>query len=259
MGRPLVDDRDNGMNRRSDRRIGVLGFLLLAGTLAGLAIYFLVLRKPSDLNRSMKIREWLSNPASYPDWAVGIGTKCGEAPFMVPTNGLIGYLWGDHFKIGTSHQGIDIFGGTQPGVTTVVAAYDGYLTRLSDWKSSVIIRIPSDPIEPSRQIWTYYTHMADPNGQSFISDQFPPGTINVFVKAGTLLGYQGNYSGDPNNPVGVHLHFSIVKDDGKGGFKNELEIQNTYDPSPYLGLNLNINQASDSFPVCTKSTGKPKP
>ncbi len=245
------------MNRRSNRKLGILGILVLVGTMAGLAIYFLVLRKPADFNRSLKIQEWLSDPASHPDWAVSLGTKCADAPFLIPTNGLIGYLWGDHFKIGTSHQGIDIFGGSQPGITPVVAAYDGYLTRLADWKSSVIIRIPSDPTQPGRQIWTYYTHMADPNGQSFISVQFPPGTANVFVKAGTLLGYQGDYSGDPNNPVGVHLHFSIVKDDGKGGFTNELDIQNTYDPSPYLGLKLNFNQATDFFPTCSGTQENP--
>ncbi|MGH2521877.1 MAG: hypothetical protein ACRDH2_05165 [Anaerolineales bacterium] len=34
----------------------------------------------------------------------------------------------------------------------------------------------------------------------------------------------------------MHLHFSIVQDDGRGRFKNELKIENTLDPSPYLGL-----------------------
>ena len=126
-----------------------------------------------------------------------------------------------------------------PGITPVYAAYDGYLTRESGWKSTVIIRVPSDPLEPDRQIWTYYTHMADANGMSTIDPAFPPGTHEVFVKAGTLLGYQGNFSGTPGSPVGVHLHFSIVKDDGNGNYLNELEIKNTLDPSPYLGLPLN--------------------
>ncbi len=118
----------------------------------------------------------------------------------------------------------------------MVAAYDGYLTRQSDWKSTVIIRVPSDPLEPSRQIWNYYTHLADAQGNDFISDSFPPGTHEVFVTAGTLLGHQGNYSGNPSDPVGMHLHFSVVKDDGQGRFLNELRIANTLDPSPYLGL-----------------------
>jgi hypothetical protein len=235
------------------RKIGILTFLFIFGALSGLAIYLFIIRKPSELNRSVRIQEWLSNPASHPDWAVSMGMRCEDAPFLLPTSGLIGYLWGDHFKIGTSHQGIDIFGGTQPDVTPVVAASDGYLTRLKDWKSSLIIRIPSDPLQPDRQIWIYYTHMADPQGQSFIVAQFPPGASEVFVKAGTLLGYQGDYSGDPNNPVGVHLHFSVVKDDGKGKFTNELNIENTYDPSPYLGLNLNANQASGTFPTCANA------
>jgi hypothetical protein len=92
--------------------------------------------------------------------------------------------------------------------------------------------------------------MADEQGNSFISPEFPPGTWEVYVEAGTLLGYQGNYSGDPNNPVGVHLHFSIVQDDGRGKFRNELEIKNTLDPSPYLGLPLNARENNGEIPEC---------
>ena len=126
-----------------------------------------------------------------------------------------------------------------------------YLTRQTDWKSTVIIRVPDDPLQPGRQIWVYYTHMADPDGESYIAPDFPPGTREGYVQAGTLLGYQGNYSGTPNNPVGVHLHFSIVKDDGNGSYLNELEIGNTLDPSPYLGLPLNASKNPDQVPVCT--------
>jgi hypothetical protein len=112
------------------------------------------------------------------------------------------------------------------------------------------MRIPDDPLQPGRQIWLYYTHMANANGTSYISPEFPPGTEEVFVEAGTLLGYQGNYSGDPDNPTGVHLHFSIVRDDGQGGFRNELDIDNTLDPSPYFQLPLNSQMNRDVIPVC---------
>jgi len=178
------------------------------------------------------------------------GTRCGDAPFIFPTDGLIGFIWDDSFRPGHRHAGIDIFAGTEVGVTPIVAAYSGYLTRQSDWKSTVIIRVPDDPLEPGRQIWVYYTHMADAQGNPLISSEFPAGTEEVYVEAGTFLGYQGNYSGDPNNPVGLHLHVSIVKDDAFGNFKNELEIENTYDPSPYFGLQLNANINPNVIPVC---------
>ena len=106
-------------------------------------------------------------------------------------------------------------------------------------------------LQPGRQIWTYYTHMAGSQGVSYLSEEFPPGSLEVPVEAGGLLGFQGNYSGTSGNPVGVHLHFSIVKDDGAGQWLNELEIQNTLDPSPYLGLALNANQENAETPVCT--------
>lgn len=166
-------------------------------------------------------------------------STCGDAPFLFPTSGIVGYLWNDSFKVFHRHQGLDIFSGTEPGITPVYAVSDGYLTRESGWKSSLILHIPEDPLNPEQAVWVYYTHLAMPDGTSTILDLFPPGTQNLQVHAGDLLGYQGNYSGTAGNPVWVHLHISIVKDDGDGRYLNELKIQNTLDPSPYFGTDFN--------------------
>jgi len=214
---------------------------------AGVYLYFVYGRSAA---RSSEVVAYIRDPSSRPELKITAGDRCGDVPFMYPTHGLIGYIWDDSFRPGHRHTGLDIFAGTDIGLTPVIAAYPGYLTRQADWISTVIIRIPEDPLAPARQIWVYYTHMADPNGNSFIAPEFPAGTEEVFVQAGTLLGYQGNYSGDPNNPVGVHLHISIVKDDGFGKFKNELEIENTYDPTPYFGLPLNASENPDMIPAC---------
>lgn len=214
---------------------------------AGIYLYFTY---GTASKRTVQVFAWLRDPSSRPDLMMTAATGCGDAPFIFPTNGMAGFIWDDSFRPGHRHTGIDIFAGTDAGVTPVVAAYSGYLTRKADWKSTVIIRVPSDPLELGRQIWVYYTHMADPQGNSFISPEFPVGTAELYVEAGTILGYQGNFSGDLNAPVGVHLHISIVKDDGFGNFKNELDIKNTYDPSPYFGLPLNANLNPDTIPVC---------
>lgn len=229
-------------------------FLLIIGLAFVIAAGYLAYRWfTTDGNRTRNVIGWLRNPSAHPEWAVKAGQRCRAAPFSMPTDGYIGFLWGDSFRPGHHHQGLDIFGGGDLNQTPVIAAYPGYLTRLPEWKSSLIIRVPEDPLDPSQQVWTYYTHMADSAGNSYISPEYPPGTSEVFVEAGTLLGYQGNFSGDPNNPVGIHLHFSIVKDDGFGKFLNELEIDNTLDPSPYLGLPLNATQNRDQIPVCPES------
>jgi murein DD-endopeptidase MepM/ murein hydrolase activator NlpD len=231
-----------------------LPIILLAALAAG---YYLFLR-PEDAGtdsaltpRQEMIIAFLSDPDAHADWVLPAGTRCGDAPFQLPTDGYIGFVWDDSFTVGHRHSGLDIFGGQQAGLTPVYAAYDGYLTREPGWKSTLIIRIPSDPLQPDRQIWTYYTHMANRLGVDTISDQFPPGSEEVFVEAGTLLGYQGNYSGDVLHPVGVHLHFSIVKDDGLGQFLDERLIENTLDPSPYFGMDLDANQNPDGVPFCT--------
>jgi len=200
--------------------------------------------------RWAKLALYRKDPDILAQYVIQPGQRCGDAPFAFPTTGVVFGLWDQSYRLGHRHQGIDVFPGTELGVTPVYAAYPGYLSRLPDWRSSVIIRLPSDPLEPGRQIWTYYTHMADEQGNGFISKAFPPGTEEVFVEAGTFLGYQGDYSGDPDNPTGLHLHFSIVKDDGSGQFLNELDIDNTLDPSPYFNLALNYNENPDDFPVC---------
>ena len=223
--------------------------ILVVAVLTGIAYFFYSTYRP-NAERINKFRQWIQNPASHPDWKLAAGTQCGSAPFRFPTDGFVGFLWGDGMGRGHTHQGIDIFAGTDTNVTPVIAAYPGYLTRPADWKSAVIVRVPDDPLHPGQQIWLYYTHMADQYGKSFISSEFPAGTSEKFIKAGTLLGHQGDYSGDPNNPVGVHLHFSIVKDDGSGHFKNELDIKNTLDPTPYLGLPLNGYENRDQVPLC---------
>jgi peptidoglycan LD-endopeptidase LytH len=225
----------------------LFSIFLVVAIVGGYSLYRIY--RPASERLSL-FRAWMRNPSAHPEWKLTAGSRCGEAPFLFPTDGMVGFLWDDSFRPGHRHQGLDIFGGGDVGVTPVIVAYPGYLTRLPDWVSTVIVRIPSDPLNPGRQIWVYYTHMATREGLSFISDEFPPGTFEQYVEAGTLLGYQGNYSGDPNNPTGIHLHFSIVKDDGQGSFRNELEINNTYDPSPYLGLRVNANDNLDTVPVC---------
>jgi len=224
--------------------------IVIAGAIIGLAVYvYLQLR--TSVARSPIVRAYIDDPAAHANLVTKAGTHCGNAPFIFPTTGMPGYLWGDLFEPGHPHQGVDIFAGTDVNVTAVLSVYPGYLTRLPNWKSSLIERIPDDPLQPGTQIWVYYTHMADASGNiSFISSDFPPGTSEKYIPAGTLLGHQGDYSGDPSSPVGVHLHISVVRDDGTGHFKNELDINNTYDPSPYFGLRLNATENPDQIPVC---------
>jgi murein DD-endopeptidase MepM/ murein hydrolase activator NlpD len=205
--------------------------------------------------RLSRLHEYWDDPSAHVDWMIRAGERCGRAPFLMPTDGYIGFFWGDSFRPGHRHQGLDIFGPSGPdglGQTPVVAAYDGYITRLPEWRASLIQRVPRDPLQPGRQIWIYYTHMADPEGNSYIEPAFAPGTAEVFVRAGTLLGHQGNYSADSDNPTGLHLHFSIVRDDGRGNFTNELEIANTLDPSPYLGIEVNAARVGDAPAVCSR-------
>ena len=223
------------------KRIVLFGLLLLLVLYGGYraVVLALDLRRPGS---QQFVQWWRGNEATREALVVAEREACQGAPFILPADGFIGLLYGDPrgpYSTRNPHQGIDIFSNSEPGVTPVYAAYDGYVTREPSWKSTLIQRVPEDPLNPGRQIWLYYTHMADREGNDFIVDAFPPGTREMFVEQGTLLGYTGDYNGNSSRTVWVHVHFSIVRDDGNGGYTNELEFENTIDPSPYLGRSLN--------------------
>ena len=231
------------MNNDSNKRPGRLALLLIlcgALVLGGVALQP---RLAVAAEQLLRLRAWFADPAANPEWTVLASQRCQpDAPMLMPTAGYIGFNWDDSFRPGHRHSGYDIFSPARAvNVTPVIAAYDGYLTREPDWRSAVIIRHPNFPaIVPGEQIWSYYTHMASADGsQSFIASQFPPGTRELFVPAGTLLGYQGNWSGNAAAPTGIHLHFSIVKSTPGGSYADETDIANTYDPGPFLGVRRN--------------------
>jgi len=231
--------------------LSAMGLILFSALVAGLALaYFLLRGRWGDPKRNALVGEYLLDPGAHPEWITRANARCEGAPFAFPTDGYVGYLWGDAMRTLTRHQGIDIFGNLPLGQTPVFSASDGFLTRLADWKSAVIVRVPDDPLSRGRTIWIYYAHMADPQGRSFIDEEFPPGTMEKPVKMGQRLGFQGDYSGDPAHPTGVHLHLSIVLSDGRGGFRNETGIANTLDPSPYFGRTLHPEAGRYGAPQC---------
>lgn len=224
-------------------------------------------RQAEESPQIQRLLAWFYDPTAHPEWALTAGERCGDAPMLLPTNGYVGFGWDDSFRPGHRHSGLDIFGpDKENGVTPIVAAYDGYLTREVGWKSTVILRHPDFPAVPAagiaagEQIWTYYTHMASRDGTvSYIAPAFAPGTVEQFVPAGTLLGYQGNWGGSPFQFTGRHLHFSVVKSDAMGSYHDEREITNTYNPIFLLGLTVTENNGiyCSSPRAITSTSAKP--
>ncbi|MCP4363063.1 MAG: M23 family metallopeptidase [Chloroflexi bacterium] len=233
------------------QRLLILGVIGLIGV-AGLYMAYRTISYLRYVNdpRNDSFFQWASGDATVRENLVTVQREaCPGVPFILPADGFIGLLYEDPrgpYSKQNPHQGIDIFSNTQAGITPVYAAYNGYVTREDDWRSTLIMRVPRDPLNSERQIWLYYTHMADRAGNDFIVDAFSPGTHEQFVEQGTLLGYTGNYNGDSARSVWVHLHFSIVQDDGNGRYTNEIKFNNTIDPSPYLGMALNFKKGGSA-------------
>ena len=97
-----------------------------------------------DGQRHAMVWAYINDPDAHADWVTRAESRCEGAPFAFPTDGYIGYLYGDSFGPMRKHQGIDVFGDQPLGETPIYSASDGFLTRLEDWKSAVIVRVPDD-------------------------------------------------------------------------------------------------------------------
>ena len=162
-------------------------------------------------------------------------------------------MWWISYQLGFMGEGYE-------NTVPVYAVADGLLMRRPNWKGSVAIQ-HDDPVRSGEKVWSYYGDMASGwDDESFVVPDFRPGSEGVAVKAGQLLGYQGQWSGQQGNPIWVHLHFAVVPALADGSFPSEIvglvpeeefapedvglegepapedtELRLALDPSPYLG------------------------
>ena len=89
-----------------------LSIILVVAIVGGYYLYRLY--RPAS-ERLFLFRAWMNSPSAHPEWKLTAGSRCGEAPFIFPTDGMVGFLWDDSFRPGHRHQGLDIFGGNRCG------------------------------------------------------------------------------------------------------------------------------------------------
>jgi hypothetical protein len=156
---------------------------------------------------------------------------CLNASWKMPTSSAFGAQWREN--------GLNIFGWGSKNTVPVYAVADGLLTRYSDWDGTVAIR-HDDPLNPGGEVWSIYTDMISASGfESYIDKSLPPGSEDLPVKAGQLLGYQGEWSGRIYWPMPAHLGFAVVDEISSSVVGIDEVFKNAVDPRPYLGIVLN--------------------
>lgn len=167
---------------------------------------------------------------------------CPGAPWPFPSSAALGLRW--------YNKTLSLMGIGYDNSVPVYAVADGRLMRRADWPDAVAI-LHDDPLNPGQQVWAFYGGMASREGEtSYVSAVFPPGSVDVPVKAGELLGYQGSY-----RYAWTHLHFAVLPPLADGSFPaalvwreteqdlslTEVRLQIDYrNPADYLG-------SSDSY------------
>lgn len=177
---------------------------------------------------------------------------CPGAPWPFPSSGALGLRW--------YNKTLALMGIGYDNTVPVYAVADGRLTRRADWPDAVAI-LHDDPLNPGQQVWAFYGGMASQDGQaSYVSAAFRPGSVDVPVKAGELLGYQGSY-----RYAWTHLHFAVVPPLPDGSFPaalvwretgqdlslTEVRLQIDYrNPADYLGsVESYVAGAEDWLPL----------
>jgi len=157
--------------------------------------------------------------------------QCPGALFVIPSDGTLGWPYldpaGGEPGYSDVHTGIDILGTTEDDV---YAAYDGVVTH----KGNSYVTI----YHPSLDKDTYYSHL------SVISVH-----VGDPVSRGDPIGKKGSYGTDV-----AHLHFSVKKKDA-----DERYLNNTFDPSPYLGANVNYENGARAFERTVSGWCNPTP
>ena len=158
--------------------------------------------------------------------------SCSGAAWQIPSTASLGIQLRD--------RSLDLFGQGNEGDLPVYAPADGLLTRLSDRTDALAIQ-HDDPLLPGKKVWTVYEGMASADGRrSYIAEEFPAGSSDIPVKAGQLIGYQGVWSGKPQWPMWVHVHFSVIQADDPALRPGQMTSVTFLDPAPYLGLVLDV-------------------
>ena len=104
--------------------------LLLGGGLAGILILvgagIYLVRAAQNPRLRLDWQWWVSgDEAARAALITTQRTACPGAPFILPSDGFIGLLYGDPrgpYSQSRPHQGIDIFSDSEPGVIPVYAA-----------------------------------------------------------------------------------------------------------------------------------------
>ncbi len=185
------------------------------------------------INKSYRISNIIANNKVYTPYqekTIEVLQACPGAVWKLPSDGTLGLQMKD--------GAMDFFGRGNAGKIPVHAVADGLLTRLPDWSDAVAVK-HTDPLHPDVNVWSYYSGMAAANGiDSYVSEDFPPGSENIPVKAGQIIGYQGMWSGRPQWAMWTHVHFAMVDVDGQASFPQDVAAANLLDPLRYLGLTL---------------------
>ena len=75
----------------------MLSIILVVAIVGGYYLYRLY--RPTS-ERLFTFRAWMNDPSNHPEWKLTAGSRCGDAPFIFPTNGMVGFLWDDSFRPG---------------------------------------------------------------------------------------------------------------------------------------------------------------
>ena len=164
-------------------------------------------------------------------------SECENGVWALPTTAYLGYRYRDGL--------LAFYGAGAEGQVPVKAVADGLFYRLEGIPEGSFLILHEDPLNPGEKLIAYYGDMRSYQGDRiFISEAFLGNVQGVSVSKGETIGFQGMWSGSPNQQDWLHITFGLAPYDSQFLEEPDLLFENLIDPSVYFGIEIDTGAKS---------------
>ena len=177
---------------------------------------------------------------------VSAPSECSAGAWPLPTRATMGYRYENGW--------LSLYGAGPEGTVPVVAVAPGEVFRPEGFPEGSLAVIHEDPKNPAKRVILYYTEMQSyRKGEPLISEKIPLGATSLGVTAGETLGYQGMWSGRPNQQDWLHVTLGIAPYDSQFLEETGKLEDKLVSPAEYFGIQLDPDSRHVKPVICSEN------
>lgn len=168
---------------------------------------------------------------------IEVPSSCPGGVWPLPTSAYLGYK----YQEGT----LTFYGAGLEGQVPITAPADGLVYRPKNFPEGSLLILHEDTHHSGDQVISLFEDLRPFRGQTdLISDRFPIGSAGLAVKKGDVIGFQSTWSENQNQPVWLHVDYSLAVYSPDYFDDYELLKANLINPGDYFGITVDFNMDS---------------